>query len=60
MDVFQPQFCNFLQVELGADEAQTGASTGAVAEEKAVLAKIVFFCLLYIEILIVRTENLTV
>ena len=36
-------FAIFLQVGLGADDAQTGAPTGAVAEEKAVLAKIVFF-----------------
>ena len=43
MDGCQPQFCNLLQVGLGADDAQTGAPTGAVAEEKAVLAKIVFF-----------------
>ena len=43
MDGCQPQFCNLLQVGLGAHEAQTGAPTGAVAEEKAALAKIGFF-----------------
>ena len=52
-------FAIFLQVGLGADDAQTGAPTGAVAEEKAALARIVFF-VFYTLKLIVRTENLTV
>ena len=36
--------CNLLQVGPGADEAQTGAPSGAVAEVKAASQKIAFLC----------------
>ena len=45
MEVFSATLCNLLQVGPGADEAQTGAPSGAVAEVKAASQKIAFFML---------------